>query len=139
MEPTIWGSHGWNFIHNIALGYDDKYNYQQKSNYINFFNILGDVIPCEKCSKHYKDYIIKNPPNINNKDSLFKWTVDIHNNVNKILNKKQISYKEAYNIWLNKKKYNNNFINYKQIINIILLLILSILIFYIIISFLNFN
>tara|TARA_B000000477_G_C6084250_1_gene224633 strand:+ start:214 stop:633 length:420 start_codon:yes stop_codon:yes gene_type:complete len=130
MDPEKWGYHGWYFIHNIALGYDETFSYQKKQNYINFFNVISDVIPCEKCSKHYKEYILKNPPNIKNKDSLFKWTVDIHNNVNKILNKDQISYNKAYDIWLDKKINTKNTINNKFILNIILLFILILLITY---------
>lgn len=130
MNPEKWGYHGWHFIHNIALGYDETFSYQKKKNYIIFFDVISDVIPCEKCSKHYKEYILKNPPNIKNKDSLFKWTVDIHNNVNKILNKDQISYDKAYNIWLDEKINTKNTINNKIIFNIILLFILILLIIY---------
>jgi len=130
MDPEKWGYHGWNFIHNIALGYDETFSYQKKQNYINFFDVISDVIPCEKCSKHYKEYISKNRPNIKNKDSLFKWTVDIHNNVNKILNKDQISYNKAYNIWLDEKINTKNTINNKNIFNIFLLFILILLIIY---------
>ena len=130
MDPEKWGYHGWNFIHNIALGYDETFSYQKKQNYINFFDVISDVIPCEKCSKHYKEYISKNRPNIKNKDSLFKWTVDIHNNVNKILNKDQISYNKAYNIWLDEKINTKNTINNKNILNKFLLFILILLIIY---------
>jgi len=131
MDPSLWGYNGWAFIHNIALGYNDINNYQTKNNFNIFFNSIGDVIPCKKCSKHYKEYILNNPPNLENKDSLFKWTIDIHNNVNKILNKDIITYEEAYDIWLNNKKNKNNnnnkIINYFLIILIIIIIIIKII------------
>ena len=136
MDPEKWGYHGWNFIHNIALGYDETFSYQKKQNYINFFDVISDVIPCEKCSKHYKEYISKNRPNIKNKDSLFKWTVDIHNKVNERINKKQITLDEAYNIWKNtniiekKELTPDNKLYYLSLIFFLILLVCVLVILY---------
>jgi len=45
------------------------------------------------------------PPNLNSKVDLIKWTIDLHNKVNKITNKKQYSYKEAMELY---NKYYKN-------------------------------
>lgn len=100
MEPTSWGIYGWGFIHNVALGYPKEQTYMIKENYRQFFHLIGDVIPCKSCSTHYKKMIADYPPDLVDRDSLFKWTVDIHNKVNKRLGKSEISYNDAYNIWL---------------------------------------
>ena len=103
MEPISWGRYGWGFIHNVALGYSETPTHSEKENYKLFFEIIGKVLPCERCRQHYNKELGLTPPDITSRDSLFKWTVDIHNKVNKRLGKDTITYDEAYVIWLNKK------------------------------------
>lgn len=108
MEPKNWGKFGWGFIHNVALGYpNNEISYMEKEQYRIFFTVIGDVLPCEDCRKHYKEMIKDNPPVLVDRNSIFKWTVDIHNKVNKRLNKKIITLSEAYNIWTKDKKQSN--------------------------------
>ena len=61
------------------------------------------MLPCEICKVHATHYIddIKKQLDIicSGRDSLFKWSVDFHNSVNKRNNKKEISYEEAYKIY----------------------------------------
>jgi len=70
-------------------------------------------LPCEICTKHFNQYTQKNNINdsINSRNSLFKYFVDLHNDVNFRNRKKKLSYKQAYNIYKNthdeiKKKFN---------------------------------
>tara|TARA_B110000459_G_C16480199_1_gene433890 strand:+ start:195 stop:650 length:456 start_codon:yes stop_codon:yes gene_type:complete len=99
MEPKNWGKFGWGFIHNVALGYSVDLTYMKKEQYRKFFEVIGDVLPCLDCQDHYKEMIANYQPILIDKQSLFKWTVDIHNKVNERINKKQITLDEAYNIW----------------------------------------
>ena len=68
-------------------------------------NIALDIknFPCIKCQDHAKYYVSKNPlmKAVKNKDpmSMFKWTVDFHNEVNMRLNKKTFTYEEALLKW----------------------------------------
>ena len=59
--------------------------------------------PCLKCREHAKVYVKSNPlidaVNDSNILSLFKWTVDFHNEVNFRLDKKIISLPEAVHMW----------------------------------------
>lgn len=129
MEPTAWGLYGWGFIHNVALGYPKEQTYMIKENYRQFFHLIGDVIPCKSCSTHYKKMIADYPPDLTDRDALFKWTVDIHNNVNKRLGKSEISYNDAYNIWLkntNKTLTIENNHSYNIYLFIILICLLTI-------------
>jgi len=49
----------------------------------NFFNSFGATVPCGVCQNHYKNYILKNPVEVAIADKqLFKWTVDLHNDIN---------------------------------------------------------
>ena len=63
--------------------------------YLDFYNSLGNTIPCEKCRNHYFAHLQTSPPRLENKDALIKWTVDLHNKVNKSLGKREWSYDEA--------------------------------------------
>ena len=105
-SPEIWGKQAWHFIHMVALTYPIKPTEEDKNKYYNFFSSLQNVLPCPICASHFKDNMEKNPINLKNQESLFKWTVDIHNEVNKKNNKKVLSYKEAI------EEINNN-ANYK--------------------------
>ena len=100
---TIWGPHGWKFMHYVSLDYPDNPTINDKNVYKNFYYSLQDVLPCEKCRINYKKNIIEHPidSHLENKDSLVKWVIDIHNKVNEELNKPKHEYQEAIDIYLN--------------------------------------
>ena len=127
MDPEIWGPHGWQFLHSITLSYPDNPSEKDKENHIQFFDKLKDVLPCEKCKLHFaknlQTYPIEN--HLENKESLFKWLVDIHNRVNVDNGKREYTYEEVTELY--EKMYNKSdkseFISNKLIIILILLLI----------------
>ena len=106
INPEEWRPSAWKFLHYVALVYPSNPTDEDKNNYKNFFYSLQHVLPCSKCSenykKHLKDYPIDN--SLRDNDSLFKWTVDIHNEVNIITNKDTFSYEQAYDLYLNKQQ-----------------------------------
>ena len=106
MDPNVWGPKLWFVIHTMALNYPDNPTYDDKRNYENFFNSLQFVIPCDKCRIHYTERINKNPVinHLENSDSLFRYTIEIHNDVNKSLGKRTYIYDEVIEIY--KKHYN---------------------------------
>ena len=110
INPNIWGKHAWNFIHIVSSSYPDNPTIYQKKAYKNFFVSLKDILPCSNCRKHFaKNIKLYNIDNyLNNRNSLFKWTVIMHNLVNKISKKKEVSYNTA-------KTYYNNLIGFKAI------------------------
>lgn len=101
--PKEWGPSAWKFIHYVALKYPKNPTEEDKKQYFIFFHNLQFILPCDKCAKHFKDNLLKNPiqSSLDNNKTLFKWTVDIHNMVNKDLNKKEVTYEEALKIYLN--------------------------------------
>ena len=104
MKPDIWGKHFWYTIHFIALDFPEKPNNEDKRDFQTFFENLHKVIPCYKCSinyvKHLKDRPLENN-DLENNETLFRWTVDIHNIVNKNLKKRQMSYDDAWKLYEN--------------------------------------
>ena len=113
MDPTIWGPKLWFMIHTIALNYPDNPTYQDRRSYEEFYNSLKFVIPCEKCRIHYTQRLKRMPiiNHLDNSNTLFKYTVDLHNQVNKSLNKKIYSYQEVMEIY--KNHYNKSSLSKK--------------------------
>jgi hypothetical protein len=102
MNPNIWGPHLWLFIHTLCLDYSDNPSEQQKKDIINFFMNLGNIIPCEQCSDHYNQNLSKISDiktAVNNSTSLFNWSVQLHNSVNRMLRKPEWNVNDAYNYY----------------------------------------
>jgi len=103
---TEWQPITWILFHTLALDYDEIY----KDHYINFFESFQTIIPCKTCRNHYKENINNNNMSIINninKDKIFNWTIDLHNNVNKMNKTKLWTYDEA-KIYYSNNKINNN-------------------------------
>lgn len=101
MNPSSWGPSLWKSIHYIALGFPDMPTSTDRENYLKFFKNLGKVLPCYKCSVNYEAHLNELPIEsfITNSDMLFKWTVQLHNIVNRDTGKREISLDEAYAIY----------------------------------------
>jgi len=90
MQTRVWGPAGWLFLHSIAQNYPWKPTVEQQKNYLNFFTLIGNVLPCRYCRESYQEFI-KEPDTkldiskLKNRTSLVTWLYDIHNKVNKKL------------------------------------------------------
>lgn len=110
MDPIVWGPHGWYFLHSITLAYPDNPSDNDKLSHKNFFNSLKDILPCDKCKNHYTQNLMTYPieNHLENKESLFKWLVDVHNRVNIDNGKREYSYDEVTKIYENMYSKNKN-------------------------------
>lgn len=99
MQPKIWGPDVWRSMHYIALGYPEHHpSLDVRQAFATFFEVLGTVLPCGKCSQHYAENLMQSPvaDAMNDRASLFGWTVDLHNKVNASNGKMPWSYDRAY-------------------------------------------
>ncbi len=55
MNPYIWGSFYWYFIHIVAYHSNNILLIKKFYN-----NILCDILPCDECRIKYKNYLLKN-------------------------------------------------------------------------------
>lgn len=103
MKPEVWGKHYWFVIHVAALKYPQNPTESDVEIYRTFYNNMWHFIPCAKCSSNYKNHLIELPVenHMKNNATLFQWTVDLHNIVNKSLKKPVISYKDALELYSN--------------------------------------
>ena len=101
MEPEIWGPHAWQFLHSITLSYPDNPTLEDKNNHAYFFNSIQNILPCQKCRDHYTQNLQAFPveQHLDNKESLFRWLVDVHNRVNVTNNKREYSYDEVTELY----------------------------------------
>ena len=101
MEPEIWGPHAWQFLHSITLSYPDNPTLEDKNNHAYFFNSIQNILPCQKCRDHYTQNLQELPveQHLDNKESLFRWLVDVHNRVNVTNNKREYSYDEVTELY----------------------------------------
>ena len=91
IPPEAWGPFFWHTIHITALGYPSKPSFAEKKAAKEFFESLKFLIPCPICKEHYKEHFEKHPitPYLDTRQDLFRWTVILHNEVNKMLGKKE--------------------------------------------------
>ena len=98
ITPNEWGVHGWKFIHHVAWGYPRNPTDNDKLNYKNFFTMIGNILPCGGCNIHYNNNLLIYPLTDEvflNSTNLMKWTIDMHNSVNRLYSRKIYSYEEA--------------------------------------------
>ena len=112
LGPSIWGPHLWKALHMISFGYPNEPNEEEKKNYRTFFENFYQVIPCSICSNNYINNLKELPitnDTMKNQENLVKWVIDIHNIVNKELEKPIIEHDDAllliYNNFDNSHKH----------------------------------
>jgi len=79
-------------MHIVALGYPSEPTYAQKKAAKEFYESFAFLIPCPVCREHYETHLQKNPltPHLDRRDDLFRWTVNVHNEVNALLGKPRL-------------------------------------------------
>ena len=94
----IWGPAGWTFLHSTSFGYPLEPTDTQKKEYFNFYNSVGDILPCKYCRDSYKKFIKEGCTKLDdhalkNRGSLTRWMYNIHEAVN---NKLGVTYGVSY-------------------------------------------
>jgi hypothetical protein len=100
-----WGNILWNYIHNICVIDLDtrEENARESKKIIKILKNIKNVIPCLICKKEWqKNLLSLNEVDIYQSLSLFHWSWEIHNNINKRLHKPLITYENALSIYTKK-------------------------------------
>lgn len=97
-DPKQWGGAAWQFLHSISLCYPENPTNKDKERYKMFFLTLPYVLPCLNCQQHLLQFISNNIQKFekafDNNINLRKFIIDMHNHVNKKLNKPLLTYIE---------------------------------------------
>lgn len=94
----------WAAIHSVCLGAPEQMDPMQQLAYVAFFRQLPYVIPCGECAQHLLENLDRVPVPIEQAvkgggAQLFAWSVDLHNAVNRMLGKKEVSLQHAKKQW----------------------------------------
>ena len=90
MQTRVWGPGGWLFLHSIAQNYPWEPDTQKKEDYLQFFKLTGNILPCRYCRESYQDFIKQSGTELNfsvmkDRKTLTTWLYNIHNKINKKL------------------------------------------------------
>jgi len=95
INPKLWGPMMWYLLHTLSYAYQPVLmNYYQT-----FFHIIFSIFPCPHCQYHYTQHLYKSPPNLQSAESLSKWVILLHNNVNQFKKKRVYSLEEAKELY----------------------------------------
>ena len=131
MKNSQWGPSAWLFLHSVSFQYPENPTDQDKNNYKIFFDSLQNILPCPNCREHYQTNLKENPIDLESRESLIKWVIDLHNLVNQKNSKKEYSYDEVKDLY--QSKYNYSIKENESVesnIKFVLILILMILIIF---------
>jgi len=110
----VWGPIYWMYLHMITKQYPDKPALKDKTNYFNLVKSFISTIPCSSCNEHTQKIVNDEDlkTSLDKKEDFEKYIWNLHNQVNRKLNKKTLDithFHKIYNRILN-KTYNSNLI-----------------------------
>jgi hypothetical protein len=91
MLTSVWGPSMCHSLHTISFNYPINPDNKTKKQYLNFFMSLQHILPCRYCREICKKNIKSVPLNkttMKNRDTLSKWLYNLHEEINRLLNKK---------------------------------------------------
>jgi hypothetical protein len=93
-DPEVWGPHYWFFLNTLAHSYPENPNSVTKRKYYDFITNLPLFIPDSTIGDQFARLLDKYPvsPYLDSRDSFLHWVHFIHNKVNVLLGKEEISY-----------------------------------------------
>ena len=94
VSPKFWGPGLWNFLYSISFSYNSS-KPEEENNVKMFLHSLGEILPCEQCKQHYKEYLIKNPINLKDSTSLQQWINTLHNTIRKNNSQESVNIEEV--------------------------------------------
>lgn len=96
-DSHIWGPPFWFVLHTVAMNYPDRANEVTRRKYYDFVQNLPLFLPNEKMGDQFSRLLDKYPvsPYLDKRESFIRWTVFIHNKVNKMLGKPELELGEA--------------------------------------------
>lgn len=88
---TVWGPAQWHMMHTISFNYPVNPSPEDKKNYRNYILSLQNVLPCKYCRINLKTnlkHMSLTMKHMKNRDSFSRYIYNLHELVNKMLNKK---------------------------------------------------
>lgn len=99
LDPRIFGPGTWTVTHVLGLVSDESGKSGDYKFYERYVFRMVHALPCAKCRRHAVKYINSNP--VPKDKSMFEWSVNFHNTVNKRLKKPIVSLEDARKMYEN--------------------------------------
>jgi len=99
MVTSIWGPSYWHILHTMSFNYPVNPTCEDKKNHRNMILNLKNILPCKYCRtnlvKNFKSLPLREC-DLKNRESFSRYVYDLHELVNKMLNKKSgLTYEDA--------------------------------------------
>ena len=105
-----WGPAGWTYLHTVTFAYPEHPTDENKVIMCRFLHAFAGVIPCMRCRIDFTHILNESiDPDcttahqnrfLQSRDALTRLLVDIHNTVNKKLNKKPVVYENVVKMYV---------------------------------------
>lgn len=104
--PDVWGPHYWFFLHTVAESYPVSPNSVTKRKYYDLIQNFPLFIPIEEMGNKFSELLDKYPvtPYLDTKESFVRWVNFIHNKINNMLGKNEVSLRLALDKYRNEYK-----------------------------------
>ncbi|ODQ77258.1 hypothetical protein BABINDRAFT_17878, partial [Babjeviella inositovora NRRL Y-12698] len=81
------GRASWKLFHTILARYPMEPSASQRQITHDYLLLFAQVYPCGDCARHFNKLITQYPPQLTNRNTASVWGCDLHNKVNKRLEK----------------------------------------------------
>jgi hypothetical protein len=115
-SKDVWGPAIWTHIHIVTLSAPMHFTEKTLSEYRSFFILLGSTLPCQVCKTHFLEYLRLHPQNFRTRNDIIVYYFDLHNNVNKRLNKPTITYEQFIRMYVPECLYTEYGLNKDDIV-----------------------
>ena len=91
MLTSVWGPAAWHLLHTISFNYPIHPTEENKKEYKEFVESLGDVLPCKYCRMNLKNNLKAHPIkpcHMKNREAFSRYMYNLHEIINKMLGKK---------------------------------------------------
>jgi hypothetical protein len=105
-QPEVWGPHYWFFLHTVAESYPYNPNDVTKRKYYDLIQNFPLFIPIEEMGNKFSQLLDKYPvtPYLDTKESFVRWVHFIHNKMNYMLGKNEISLRKSVDLYRDEYK-----------------------------------
>lgn len=92
-SPDVWGPHYWFFLHTVAESYPQYPNQVTKRKYYDLIQNFPLFMPDQEMGDKFSKLLDKYPivPYLDNRESFVRWTFFVHNKINALLGKEELS------------------------------------------------
>lgn len=99
LDRESLGRNTWSLLHTMATKYPLAPSKEDKTNMGEFIRLFSLLYPCSYCAKEFRDDIKELPPKLDSRHTLALWFCQVHNKVNKKLNKPQFDCSKVDERW----------------------------------------